>query len=67
MQQLSRFQRAAEKAEVVTFLHGARTRSLVAAAVGAGFHYVDGDAVAATLARPERIMPFQLADLYMAR
>ncbi|HXP73537.1 MAG TPA: hypothetical protein VN823_05275 [Stellaceae bacterium] len=67
MQQLARFQRAAEKAEVVTFLHGAQTRSLVAAAVGAGFHYVDGDAVAATLARPDRIVPFQLADLYMPR
>ncbi|MGH7124786.1 MAG: hypothetical protein ACREFI_10465 [Stellaceae bacterium] len=67
MQQLSRFQRAAEKAEVVTFLHGAQSRSLVAAAVGAGFHYVDGDAVAPTLARPERIVPFQLADLYMPR
>jgi len=67
MQQLSRFQRAAEKAEVVTFLHGAQSRSLVAAAVGAGFHYVDGDAVAATLARPERIVPFQLADLYVQR
>jgi len=67
MQQLARFQRAAEKAEVVTFLHGAQSRSLVAAAVGAGFHYVDGDAVAATLARPERIVPFQLADLYMQR
>ena len=67
MQQLARFQRAAEKAEVVTFLHGAQSRSLVAAAVGAGFHYVDGDAVAATLARPERIVPFQLADLYMPR
>jgi hypothetical protein len=67
MQQLARFQRAAEKAEVVTFLHGAQSRSLVAAAVGAGFHYVDGDAVAATLARPDRIVPFQLADLYMPR
>jgi hypothetical protein len=67
MQQLARFQRAAEKAEVVTFLHGAQSRSLVAAAVGAGFHYVDGDAVAPTLARPDRIVPFQLADLYMPR
>ncbi|HKX08298.1 MAG TPA: hypothetical protein VJN67_08890 [Stellaceae bacterium] len=67
MQQLSRFQRAAEKAEVVTFLHGAQSRSLAAAAVGAGFHYVDGDGVAATLNRPERIVPFQLADLYAPR
>lgn len=67
MQQLARFQRAAEKAEVVTFLHGAQTRSLVAAAVGAGFHYVDGDAVAPTLVRPDRIVPFQLADLYAPR
>jgi hypothetical protein len=67
MQQLARFQRAAEKAGVVTFLHGAQSRSLVAAAVGAGFHYVDGDAVATTLARPDRIVPFQLADLYVPR
>jgi len=67
MQQMARFQRAAEKAEAVTFLHGAKTRSLVTAAVGAGFHYVDGDAVAATLARPERIVPFELADLYKPR
>jgi hypothetical protein len=64
MQQLARFQRAAAKAEVVTFLHGAQSRSLVVAAVGAGFHYVDGNAVAATLGRPDRILPFQLADLY---
>jgi hypothetical protein len=67
MQQLGRFQRAAEKAEVVTFLHGAQSRSLVAAAVGAGFHYINGDAVAASVSRPERIVPFQLADLYMPR
>ena len=67
MQQLSRFQRAAEKAEVVTFLHGAQSRSLVAAAVGAGFHYINGDAVASAVSRPERIVPFQLADLYMPR
>ncbi len=46
MQQLSRFQRAAEKVGVVTFVHGARTLSLVAAALGAGFHFIDGDAVA---------------------
>jgi hypothetical protein len=64
MQQLARFQRAAAKAEVVTFLHGAQSRSLVVAAAGARFHYVDGDAVAATLARPDRIVPFQLDDLY---
>jgi hypothetical protein len=67
MQQLSRFQRAAEKAEVVTFLHGAQSRSLVAAAVGAGFHYINGDAVASAVSRPERIVPFQLADLFMPR
>lgn len=67
MQQMGRFQRAAERAEAVTFLHGARTRSLATAAVGAGFHYVDGDAVAATLARPDRIVPFELADLYQPR
>lgn len=52
---------------MVTLLDGAQSRSLVATAVGAGFHYVDGDGVAATLNRPERIVPFQLADLYAPR
>ncbi len=67
MRRLSRSPPAAEKAGEVTLLHGAQSRSLVAAAVGAGFHYVDGDGVAATLNRPERIVPFQLADLYAPR
>jgi len=64
MQQMSRFRRAAEKIGIATFLHGARSRSLVGAALGAGFHFIDGDAVAATVRRPDRALAFQLADLY---
>jgi hypothetical protein len=67
MQQLSRFQRAAEKIGVATFVHGAGTLSLVAAALGAGFHFIDGDAVAASVPHADRALEFQLADLYRAR
>jgi hypothetical protein len=67
MQQLSRFQRAAEKIGVPTFVHGARSLSLAAAALGAGFHFIDGDAVAATVPHVDRALSFHLADLYHAR
>jgi hypothetical protein len=67
MQQLSRFQRAAEKVGVATFVHGARSLSLAAAAMGAGFNFIDGDAVAASVPHVDRALAFQLADLYRAR
>ncbi len=67
MQQLSRFQRAAEKVGVPTFVHGVRSLSLAAAAMGAGYQFIDGDAVAASVPHVDRALAFQLADLYRAR
>jgi len=64
MHHLIGFQRAAEKVGVATFLHGAQSRSLVAAAVGAGFHYIDGDGVVPARARPDGMVAFSLADLF---
>lgn len=67
MQQLSRFQRAAEKVRVATFVHGVHTVSMVAAALGAGFHFIDGDAVAPSVSHAGRALEFRLADLYHVR
>jgi len=67
IQQLNRFQRAAEKAGLATFVHGARSLSMVAAALGAGFHFIDGDAVASSVPHADRALEFHLADLYNAR
>lgn len=64
MQQLGRFQKTAEKAGVITFLHGVSTRSLVAAAIGAGFHFIGGEAVADAAPHPKGVVKLELADLY---
>jgi hypothetical protein len=64
MQQLNHFKRIAERAEMPAFAYGAHTLSLVAAAVGAGFQYVSGDAVAALVDDPGQIANFSLATLY---
>jgi hypothetical protein len=64
LQQMNRFSRAAEVSGLSTYLLGADTRSVVAAAVGAGFRYVGGDAVAEPVDRPDQLVEFQLADLY---
>jgi hypothetical protein len=64
LQQMNRFSRAAEVSGLSTYLLGAHTRSVVAAAVGAGFRYVGGDAVAEPVDRPDQLIEFQLADLY---
>jgi hypothetical protein len=63
-QHMNRFSRAAEVAGLSTYLLGANTRSIVAAAVGAGFRYVGGDAVAGPVDRPDQLLEFRLADLY---
>lgn len=64
MQQMNRFNRTAEKAEVPTYMHGAQSLSQVTAAVGAGFAYIDGDAVAKLIDHPRRVADFRLTDLY---
>jgi hypothetical protein len=64
MMWMNRFARAAEKAGVETFAHGLRSLSQVAGGIGAGFGYLDGDAVAKPVAHPRRAVEFRLDDLY---
>ena len=64
MQQMARFSRHAAKAGVATYLRGVGSLSLTAAALGAGFAHVDGDAVAAMVDQPNGVVPFNLLDLY---
>lgn len=64
MQQMSRFQRGAEKAELVAYAHGIRSVSLAAAALGAGYFSIDGDAISKLIDRPEGILEFKLLDIY---
>jgi hypothetical protein len=61
---MNRFARAAEKAGTETYAHGLRSLSQVAGAIGAGFGYLDGDAVAKPVAHPRRAVEFRLDDLY---
>jgi hypothetical protein len=64
MQHMNRFARATAKAEFPCYIHGLRSISLVAGALGAGFGYIDGDAVASPIAHPRGVVEFRLADLY---
>ena len=64
MHHMNRFARAGERHNFGAFACGLRTTSLVAAGVGAGFTSLDGDAVAKVVDRPERVLSFQLSDLY---
>ena len=64
MQQMARFSRGAAKAGVATYLRGISSLSLAAAALGAGFAHVDGDAVALMVDQPNGAVQFSLFDLY---
>lgn len=64
MQQMARFSRGAVKAGVATYLRGISSLSLAAAALGAGFAHVDGDAVAVLVDQPRGVVQFSLLDLY---
>jgi hypothetical protein len=61
---MNRFARAAERVSMPRYVHGAHTLSLVTAALGAGFNYIDGDAVAKLVDHPRHVAEFRLADLY---
>ena len=64
MQQMARFSRGAAKAGVATYLRGIASVSLTAAALGAGFAHVDGDAVASMVDQPNGSVRFSLLDLF---
>jgi hypothetical protein len=57
----------AEKARLVSYIHGLRSFSLTIGAIGAGFAYVDGDPVSSISERPEDAYRFGLDDLYKQR
>lgn len=62
-----RFVVAAEKARLLTYLHGIPTGSLAVAAVAAGFNFIDGAAVGNAEANPKDALRFSLDDLYAKR
>jgi hypothetical protein len=64
MQQMARFSKGAAKATIATYLRNAGSLSLAAAALGAGFSHIDGDAVAEVVDQPRGIVEFSLLDLY---
>jgi len=64
MQHMARFSRGAAKAGIATYLRGISTLSLAAAALGAGFAHLDGDAVALAVDQPHGVVQFSLVDLY---
>ena len=66
MQQMNRFCRAADKAGFPSYVHGARSLSRVVTALGAGFNYIDGSAVASPIDHPRGIVDFRLDDIYRA-
>lgn len=66
MQHMNRFARAAEKVGIPSYVHGAKSLSRVVAALGAGFNYIDGSAVASPIENPRGIVDFRLDDLYRA-
>jgi hypothetical protein len=66
IQLMSRFNRAAEKASLATYVRGLRTVSLAAAAVGSGFRYIDGHSISETVEHPSHIVKFNLNDIYRA-
>ncbi len=47
-----------------TYLHNVRSLSLATAAIGAGFDYLDGDAIARTADEPGQMYRYNTADIY---
>ncbi len=65
--EIEKFVVAAEKAHLLTYLHGIRTGSLALAAVGAGFSFIDGPAIGSAEANPKDALRFSMEDLYSKR
>lgn len=64
MRLMERFARVSEKSGLGTHVRGVHTHSLLAAAVGAGFRFIDGDAVSPLVSRPHKTQKFSLRDAY---
>jgi hypothetical protein len=61
--EFEKFVVAAEKALLLTYVHGIRTGGLARAAVAAGFHCLDGPAIGNAEANPKDALRFSMADL----
>lgn len=64
---IEKFVIAAEKAHLLTYLHGIRTGSLALAAVGAGFSFIDGPSIGSAEANPKEALRYSMEDLYAKR
>jgi len=64
---IEKFVIAAEKAHLLTYLHGIRTGSLALAAVGAGFSFIDGSTIGSAESNPKDALRFSMEDLYAKR
>jgi len=62
-QEFEKFVIAAEKAYLLTYLHGIGTGSLAIAAAGAGFSFIDGPAIGTAEANPKGALRFTMEDL----
>lgn len=61
---MGRFNEAAHRQGLQTYVHGLKSRSLVSAAVAAGFSLIGGDPVLSAGEHSERSFPFDIKDLY---
>lgn len=65
--ELEQFAAKAQRAGIGSYAYGLRSRSLVIAAVCAGFDYIGGDAVVANVTSPQGVFSFEPLDLYLGR
>lgn len=61
---MGRFNEAAHRQGLQTYVHGLKSRSLVSAAVAAGFSLIGGDPLVSAGEHSERSFPFDIKDLY---
>lgn len=64
IENMQRFASAAMKAGVTAYIRGLCSLSLVTAAIGAGFDFVDGDIVSAISETPSNAYQFDMEDLF---
>lgn len=64
MRTMETFVEQAEEAKLNAFVYGLTTLSMVTAAVYAGFHYIEGEAVRPPALAPSYVTPFESEDLF---
>jgi hypothetical protein len=64
MQHMNRFRAGVSRAGLPAYIRGVRSRSLAAAAVGAGFLYIEGETIGQPLDHPKVIRKFNFFDMF---